>query len=127
MDKDGELDPVPMGESDGSSDEEEDLLSEIIRILNESYGSNLTEEDRVNLKKIHKRITTDEKLRKIQTGDNTDTNKKHKFDQAIDSILNELVYEHLSFYKKIKENNMNRYIKDMFYRDYSERINAASP
>jgi len=103
-------------------DDSKDLLSHIIEVLNESFGSNLTDDDKVNLEKIQKRLAENEELRKVHTSDNTESNKRHMFNEAFERILIGLVGEHLNFYNKLKEPKRNRYVKDRFYESYSRNL-----
>jgi len=103
-------------------DDSKDLLSNIIKVLNESFGSDLTDADRVNLEKIQKRLAENEELRKVHISDNTESNKRHMFNEAFERILIGLVGEHLNFYNKLKEPKRNRYVKDRFYESYSRNL-----
>jgi type I restriction enzyme R subunit len=69
----GELTPIG-GDTVGLPPEEvKELLSEIIEVINDSYGTNLTDSDKVKLEEIQRRIQEDEEFRKVYEGDNTDT------------------------------------------------------
>lgn len=115
-------------ESGGTAGEDsKDLLSHIIEVLNESFGSDLTDDDKVNLKKIQKRLADNEELRKVHISDNTKSNKRHMFDEAFDKALIGLVGEHLNFYKEIEEPKRNKYVKDRFYESYSRNLATTSP
>ncbi len=103
-------------------DDSKDLLSNIIKVLNESFGSDLTDADRVNLEKIQKRLSENEELRKVHISDNTESNKRHMFNEAFERILIGLVGEHLNFYNKLKEPKRNKYVKDRFYESYSRNL-----
>jgi len=103
-------------------DNSKDLLSNIIKVLNESFGSDLTDADRVNLERIQKRLAENEELRKVHISDNTESNKRHMFNEAFERILIGLVGEHLNFYNKLKEPKRNRYVKDRFYESYSRNL-----
>ena len=58
-----------------ASEEVKELLSEIIKVINDSYGTNLTEEDKLKLEKIQRLIQENEDFRKVYEGDNTETGK----------------------------------------------------
>jgi type I restriction enzyme R subunit len=120
-DKGGELDPISP-EGGETPEEPTEFLSQIIKYLNESFQGDFTEEDKVNLKKVYKRIMDDKEYSKVHRGDNTDSNRKQKFKELLNKTLLGLVDDNLSFYNKVKEPKMNNYLVDRFYDDYSKSI-----
>jgi len=120
--EEGELEPISTDVGRTKTEEPVDLLSHIIQVLNENFGTDLTEEDRVNLEKIEKRLEEDEELRKVYLGDNTESNKKFVFNKTFDEILQGLVDDSLDFYKKLTEPKRNKYVKESFYKEYSKSV-----
>ena len=119
---DGELDPMG-GDSIGLPPEEvKELLSDVIKVLNDSYGMNLTEEHKVKLERFQRRIQENEELRKVYEGDNTETGKRHIFERVYEDVKLSLVEEDLEFYNKISNSNTDRYLKDRMYQSYSLSI-----
>lgn len=120
--KDGELDPMG-GDTIGLPPEEvKELLSDIIKVINDSFGTNLTEEDKIKLEKIQRRIQENEEFRRVYQGDNTETGKRHVFDRVFEEVKLSLVEEDLEFYNKISNPNTGRYLKDRLYQSYSTSI-----
>ena len=99
-------------------DPEQDLLSNIIQTLNDAYQTNFTEEDGVDIESIRRKVHEHEELRTVMIGDNTDTNKRYKFDGVIDGILLEFVTGKLELYTKLSQPNINAYLKDQLYQNY---------
>ena len=120
-DKDGELDPIS-SEGGETPEEPTEFLSQIIKYLNESFQGDFTEEDKVNLEKVYKRMWEDEEYSKVHRGDNTDSNRKQKFKELLNKTLLGLVDDNLIFYNKVKEPKMNKYLVDRFYEDYSKSV-----
>ncbi len=118
----GVLHEPPSSTNYNLPDDSKDLLSNIIKVLNESYGSDLTDDDKLSLEKIQKRLAEDEELRTVHTSDNTESNKRHMFNEVFERILIGLVGEHLNFYNKLKEPKRNKYVKDRFYESYSRNL-----
>ena len=54
-------------------------------------------------------------------GDNTDTNKKYKFDQVFDEILLGFVNSRLDLYTKLSQKELNADLKRQLYQAYSEQ------
>ena len=125
-DKDGELQPISTDVGGSLVEEPTDFLSNIIQVLNESFGSDLTDEDRISLEKIKTRLETDEELRKFHTGDNTNSNKRFVFNQKFDKLLQGLVDDRLEFYKKLTEPKRNEYVKRILFENYSSQTPPSS-
>ena len=118
---DGKLEPMSP-DGGGVVEEPKEFLSAIIQVLNESFGGDLTEEDKLYLEKIEKRLAENEGLKKVYFGDNTESNKKHKFKEVFESVLLGLVEDNLDFYKKITEPKRNQYVRGRFYENYSQSV-----
>jgi type I restriction enzyme, R subunit len=118
--EEGELTPISTDTGGTATEEPVDMLSHIIKVLNENYGTDLTEDDRVNLEKIEKKLEENAELWKVYTSDNTESNKRYIFNKKFDEILQGLVDESLGFYKKMTEPKRNRYVKERFYEQYGK-------
>jgi len=125
---DGELKPISIDIGKPPVEEPTDFLSNIIKVLNDHYGSDLKEEDKVNLKKIQTKLEKNEELRMVHLGDNTESNKRFVFNQMFDNLLQELVDDRLEFYKKFTEPTRNQYVKRVMYENYSSQVyNTPTP
>jgi type I restriction enzyme R subunit len=120
-----ELDPKKGGVTDSISsgtsvatEPELDLLSNILQTLNDAYQTDFTEEDKVDLDVIRQKIQQDQDLRLVVDGDNTDSNKRFKFDQVLDNILLEFVTNKLELYTKLSKPNVKSFLQDQLYNDY---------
>ena len=118
-DEEGELQPISIEAGGSPLEEPKDLLSHIIQVLNESFGSDLKEDDKVALEKIQTRLKEDEELQKVYSGDNTESNKRFVFNKVFDQLLQGLVDDSLDFYKKLSEPKRNDYVKRVLFNNYS--------
>ena len=66
---------------------EYDFLSEIIEQVNSTYGVNLTDEDKVDLSRLKKRLVENPDIEKYMTGDNTEENKQNYFKEQFEDEL----------------------------------------
>jgi len=117
------IDP-PGFEGGGVVDPIHDLLSEIINQVNNTYGVNLTDEDRIDLSRLKKRLVDNPEIEKYMTGNNSDENKRNYFKQQFEDLMVDYVNERFDFYKKMDDNpSMKNLIFQMIYSDYvkSER------
>ena len=73
----------------GKEEEEKILLSDIIQRINEVFGENLGEEDRITLEQIQQRMNSHDELKKVIHGNNSEDVKKEYFDNLMkDTLLN---------------------------------------
>ena len=120
--KDGELDPLGTGQSKTFSPDEIDILSMIIQRINEIYGDQITEEDKIDLENVKKRVSTNEELQKVMTGENSETNKRHKFDEVMKGILLGYVNNRLDFYNKMDDPKVKNFIGDLLYENLRNQL-----
>jgi type I restriction enzyme R subunit len=98
---------------------EYDFLSEIINQVNNTYGVNLTEEDKLDLSRLSKRLIDDPEVHKYMNGDNTEDNKQSFFKQQFEGMMVDFINERFDFYKKMDDNpSMKNLIFQMMYKDY---------
>jgi type I restriction enzyme R subunit len=120
IEEDGELQTFSTDVGGAITEESKEFLSHIIEVLNESFGSDLNEDDKVSLERIQTRLKEDEELRKVHLGDNTESNKRFIFNKVFDKLLQGLVDDRLDFYKKLTEPKRNMYIKNRMFENYSK-------
>lgn len=113
--KGGSLKPIDVGISKGTDEPDMDLLSKIISQINSVYGSEITEQDRLDLETMKQKIYQDEGLQKVLTGDNSETNKKQKFDDVLDKTIMSFFNERFDFFKKIDDPKIKGFIGSMLY------------
>ena len=98
-----------------NTEDEKDLLSHIITTLNETYGINLTEDDKVDIQRIRTKLEADESLRAVLNADNPRDAKVYKFNQVLDRLLLEFVHTKLDLYKKLTEPKVNEMLKRQWF------------
>ena len=102
-------------------DPEQDFLSKIIQVLNDAHHTDFTPEHKVDIATIHRKVHENEELRQVIEGDNTETNKRYKFDQVIDEILLGFVNSKLELFKKLTQQEVNSDLKRQLYQAYLEQ------
>ena len=101
------------------SEPERDLLSVIIKQVNQSYGINLTADDKLNLERVRNRLHEDSEVQIHMQGDSSYENKREYFKDQFNKCMIELVNDDIEFYKKIEENSsMKNKIFQMMFNDY---------
>ncbi len=102
-------------------DPEQDFLSNIIDALNDAYQTDFTAEDKVDIATIHRKVHANKELRQVINGDNSETNKRRKFDDVIDDILLDFVSSKLDLYNKLAKSEINADLKQRLYQAYLEQ------
>jgi type I restriction enzyme R subunit len=115
--KGGILKGIDVGTSKGTDIQELDLLSKIINQINEVYGSEISEQDKLDLNKVQEKVFTDEGLQKVLKGDNSETNKRQKFDDVLNKTILSFFNERFDFFKKIDDPKIKTFIGQMMYEN----------
>ena len=109
------------GIGDGTSiiaDPDEDLLSKIIQALNDAHQTDFTDEDKVDIDTIRRKVNEHEELRQVMEGDNTESNRHYKFGQVLDTILLDFVNNKVELFNKLSKPEVKEYLKSRLYRAY---------
>ena len=106
-------------------DPEQDFLSNIIDALNSAHQTDFTTEDKVDIATLHQKVHENEELRQVIEGDNSETNKRYKFDRVIDEILLDFVNNKLELYTKLSKPEINADLKRQLYQAYLDQPSSA--
>jgi len=91
---------TPGGRS-GNQDDEEELLTKIIKTLNDTFGLDLTDDDKVEVKKLKNKVYNDDELMAFFNDKNSKDNIKDKFEERIDDELLNFINTKLELYNKL--------------------------
>ncbi len=105
---------------------EQDFLSSIIEHLNSAHQTDFTAEDKVDIKSIHQKVHENEELRQVIEGDNSESNKRYKFDQVFDDILHSFFDSKLDLFKKLSQPEIKADLMHQLYQAYCEQLSSAS-
>lgn len=112
--KDGETPGISNGKPKHTEDEK-DLLSNIIEILNETYGIGLLEEDKVDIERMKVKLEENEELQAVINEQNTRENIRYKFDKVVDDLLLDFVNTKIDLYKKLTAPEVNETFKNKWF------------
>lgn len=119
----GEIDPLSESGASGSMVEEPlEFLSNIISKLNETFGSGLTEEHRLHLNNVYKRMSTDPSILKVMEGDNSETNKRKFWDEMLSKLFLEYVNDNFEFYRTVESPEKKPLISDTMYTHFRKMM-----
>jgi len=117
----GVLDPMVDKMPAEKEDEHVDPLSEILRRLNERFGSNLTEEDRVTLRHVAQKLEEDNAL-DASARVNTRENVRLTFDHKFNDIFQEIINSNFDLYRRATDDQtFGTALKDYLFDQYLRR------
>lgn len=105
------------GQSTTAPEEDYDWLSNIIKVLNDTYGVELTEEDRVDLLRMRERVESNEELMSYFNPNNARDDVRSKFDEDVDSELLNFINTKLELYNKLTEEATNAAFKRVWFNE----------
>jgi type I restriction enzyme R subunit len=110
--------------SEGKKDDEElEWLTKIIKVLNETYGLDLKDEDKVEFEKMRKNIYANNDLMSFFNTQNSKDNIQDKFNEEIDNELLNFINTKLELYNKLSEDKVNLMFKRLWFNDiYDQRV-----
>lgn len=111
----------------GKQDDELDLLTRIIKVLNDTYGLELTEEDQVDFEKMKKNIYANDELMAYFNKNNSKDNIKDKFSEEIDNELLNFINTKLDFYNKMTDEKANTLFKSMWFNELYKSMMGGRP
>lgn len=119
----GEMYGMTPGGASGKEEDELDMLTNIIKVLNDTFGIDLTEEDKVEFKKMKEKIYSNQQLMGFFNKNNSRDNIQDKFSEEIDNELLNFINTKLELYNKLSEDRVNIMFKKMWFNDlYNSRV-----
>ena len=106
----------------GMDEEEKVLLSDIIQKVNEVFGINLGDEDRLTLDQIQERLNTNEDVIEVMNGNNTDDVKKEHFNQVFKDTVIDYHGDRIDFYKNVMNPSVFPMLVEFMYREMSKGL-----
>tara|TARA_A200000113_G_scaffold146512_1_gene131806 strand:- start:376 stop:3297 length:2922 start_codon:yes stop_codon:yes gene_type:complete len=101
-------------------EDEKTSLSQIIQILNEAYGAEFNDEDKIKFNLLENQIKTNEKWKNATIDENTESNKRLIFKKVFDDELLNFVDDNLLFYEKVNSDKIKNQIQESIYTKLSK-------
>jgi type I restriction enzyme R subunit len=118
---DGEVQGMTPGGSGRKEEDELDFLSKIIKVLNDTFGLDLTEEDKVEFNRMKDNLYTNEELISFFNPNNSKDNIQDKFNEVVDDELLNFIDKKLEFYNKMTDDKVNLLFKRMWFNEMYDR------
>jgi type I restriction enzyme R subunit len=117
----GELDAPHRTKYEGDDTEELDPLSKIIQRLNELFGADLGEEDKVFIQRLRKRLRRNAGLRNM-VDVNPEDKARRKFDQVVDKEMVDMIDVNMDFYNRTNTNDdLKNILFEWLFNDFQKR------
>lgn len=111
----GIIEPMGGGDAKTLSEDERDALSRIIKEVNERYGTNFNDGDRVILNDLSKRLLESEVLQGSVMNNSKDA-AKLKFDQLFQDELVSVLDKHFSLYQKLDQSpELKKFVQERVF------------
>jgi type I restriction enzyme, R subunit len=108
-------------------EEEKDLLSQLIQFINDNFGKELNEDDKVGFNRLYTKVVEDKETGDIMKGDNYLTNKKDYFRKQMDEHFLGLINHRFYLYKTVMEDQrMKDYLISHMFNHMMGSINQQS-
>ena len=125
----GEGDVRPIGEDDSRVflQAEEEPLSQIIRELNERFGTDFTQEDRVFIEQLEEKLAGDSIL-STSVRVNPPENARLAFDQIVTGRLQDMVDSNFKFYKRLTDDkSFAAFFLDWLFDRFEKSVKKEAP
>lgn len=110
------------GATNPKQPDEEEWLSKIIKALNDEFGIDLTEQDKVDLQMLRGRIYSNSELMGYFNDNNSRENIRDKFFEEVDNELLEFINGKLELYNKLTDDQVNHRFKYAWFNDIYSRL-----
>jgi type I restriction enzyme R subunit len=117
----GELDPMSDGKSK-QQEEDKELLSEIIKRVNDVFGIELNQEDKLDITNVEKRLEQHEELKSVMYGNNSEDAKKDFFNSLVKESFTDYYSDRLDFYKKVMNPKILPMLLDGMYQEFRKGL-----
>ncbi len=123
--KDGEIDPMGGGgDGKGQIEDETDMLSKIIKEINDRYGTNFSDSDKVILNDLSLRLLKSDVLQGSIKNNSKDS-AKLKFDQLFQDELVGVLDNHFNLYQKLDQSpELKKFVQERVFEYVVRKINA---
>jgi len=120
-----EVEPIAAGTTHLLPPELLEPLSQIIRALNQRFGTDFTEDDKVFIRELEDRLGIDQAL-VLSVRANTPENARLTFDHVVSDRLQDMVDTNFKFYKRVTDDpQFAKFFLDWLFERF--RKNAESP
>lgn len=121
-----ELEPITGGNIFQPPPEEVEILSQILKALNERFGTDFAEDDKVFIQQLEEKLAGDAAL-EASVKVNVPENARLTFDHVANDKIQEMIDSNFKFYKQITDDpSFGEFFLDFLFERYKRRDKEAS-
>jgi type I restriction enzyme R subunit len=102
--------------------EEKELLSEIIKKINEVFGMDFQEEDKFCLDKVINKMNQNQELEVVFKGNNSTEDKKEYFMNTFKDYIGDYYSDRMDFYKKVMDKKVFPMLIEGIFTEYMKHM-----
>lgn len=122
-----DLEPMKPKDTEMPLTDQTEPLSQIIRELNERFGTAFTEEDRIFIEQLEAKLADNEALEKAVKV-NTPDNARLTFNHVVNDRLQEMIDTNFKFYKQVTDDpDFARTFLDWLFQRYVKKTSGGEP
>jgi len=122
----GEIEPMRTKQTHLLAAEDMEPLSQIVRTLNEHFGLNLTEDDKISIRDLEGRLDESETLKASVRANASPENVRLTFQHEASQLLQGMIDSNLKFYKQANDDpDFQKTFFDMLFDRYMKKAKSA--
>jgi type I restriction enzyme R subunit len=120
VDEVGDLPSPHYSDSKGKNEEEKELLSQIIQKINDVFGKDLREDDKVTVNLMREELRNNTEVKKVLQGDNSEDVKMDYFKQRVKELVIDIYSEKFDLYKMLMNEKVFPHFVSHMYQSMNE-------
>ena len=105
-------------------DEPMDLLSHLVQQINDFFGEQITESDKISFNQMYKKVSEDNEVIKVMTGDNSESNKEQFFRKKSEEYLLDIIQNNFDTYKKLENQQLKNFVFSTMYEFMKQNMGS---
>lgn len=102
-------------------EDKEEWLSKIIKTLNDTFGLNLSDEDKIDLMKLQNKVSNNEELLEYFNPNNSRDDVRDKFFDTVDAEMLEFINTKLELYNKLTDDHVSQLLKSTWFNEIYDK------
>jgi len=105
-------------------DEPMDLLSHLVQQINDFFGEQITDSDKISFNQMYKKVSEDDDVIKVMTGDNSESNKEQFFRKKSEEYLLDIIQNNFDTYKKMENQQLKNFVFSTMYEFMKQNMGS---
>ena len=97
------------------------MLSEIIQRINNLYGIELGQDDKISIDRVYQKVSSNNEMNKVMNGNNTDDVKLDFFRDLFKSEMVDYYGDRMDFYRKVMDKKIFPMVVESLFKMFSNQ------